>query len=267
MFVNELLGIIDRVKVIRWLLDNGNSDKNWRVAPGKSVGDNWTSMTVKKSTNFAQVYELDEMEKKRDSVLSNVTKGYMSVSTIHGLSYIAEEGRPLLEKYLYIYHTQSTGQLNLLLRLLWTVLCVVGIVVSVLLVLPVYNKWSSTPLTTTVGSTSFPIWNVNFPAVTICSNNKVYTEALQNVLQQETCVQVYEMNLAISDLGLTFRRSELDGGLNSTLAGHVQSLLRKYIFMMQRGSSVFDEISDWEIELINHYGYAIPILMRAVSKL
>lgn len=38
---------------------------------------------------------------------------------------------------------------------------------------PIYHKWQVVPTITTVETTNYPIWNIHFPAVTICSNNKV----------------------------------------------------------------------------------------------
>ena len=45
-----------------------------------------------------KINEEEEKKKMKSKVLKKVTQGYMKVSTIHGLSYIAEEGRPLFEK-------------------------------------------------------------------------------------------------------------------------------------------------------------------------
>ena len=51
---------------------------------------------------FHDILETHEKEKMKSKVFNKVTKSYMKVSTIHGLSYIAEEGRPLLEKYVFM---------------------------------------------------------------------------------------------------------------------------------------------------------------------
>ena len=52
------------------------------------------------------------------------------------------------------------------------------------LILPIYNKWQDVPTITTPESTNYPIWNINFPAVTICSNAKVVEEQLKRALKK-----------------------------------------------------------------------------------
>ncbi len=37
---------------------------------------------------------------------------------------------------------------------------------------PIYDKWQNTPTITSIEDTNYAVWNINFPAVTICSNNK-----------------------------------------------------------------------------------------------
>lgn len=48
-----------------------------------------------------------------------------------------------------------------------------SLVLCGILIKPIYDKWQGSPTITTVESTDYPIWNIYFPAVTICSNNKV----------------------------------------------------------------------------------------------
>jgi amiloride-sensitive sodium channel len=41
----------------------------------------------------------------------------------------------------------------------------------------VWLRFDESPMVTTVETTAYPIWNIPFPAVTLCSNNKVYKSA------------------------------------------------------------------------------------------
>lgn len=50
---------------------------------------------------------------------------------------------------------------------------------------PIYNKWLNLPMMTSIKSTNYPIWNISFPAVTICSNNKIDVKQLDQVLEEE----------------------------------------------------------------------------------
>ena len=38
----------------------------------------------------------------------------------------------------------------------------------------IYDKWQNTPTITSIEDTNYAVWNINFPAVTICSNNKAF---------------------------------------------------------------------------------------------
>jgi amiloride-sensitive sodium channel len=41
----------------------------------------------------------------------------------------------------------------------------------------VWQRFHESPTVTTVETTTYPIWNIPFPAVTLCDNNKVYQPA------------------------------------------------------------------------------------------
>lgn len=40
-----------------------------------------------------------------------------------------------------------------------------------------WNRFEVTPTITTIETNNYPIWNIKFPGVTICNNNKVYRPA------------------------------------------------------------------------------------------
>lgn len=67
---------------------------------------------------------------------------------------------------------------------IWLSACVLGVVFGVILILLVYDRFQLTPTITTVETNNFPIWNVKFPAVTICNNNKVYGPAAKNMSEK-----------------------------------------------------------------------------------
>ena len=41
------------------------------------------------------------------------------------------------------------------------------------LMIPIYEKYQESKTITSIKTTNYPVWNINFPGVTICSNNKV----------------------------------------------------------------------------------------------
>ena len=57
------------------------------------------------------------------------------------------------------------------------------IVLSVYMIIPIYDKYKTTPTVTTVTETFHPVWNVNFPAVTICSNNRIVETQLDKLIK------------------------------------------------------------------------------------
>jgi Amiloride-sensitive sodium channel len=73
---------------------------------------------------------------------------YSKNSTIHGVSYMAEKERPWLEKVLWI-----------------TVFCSSIILCGKL----IFDAWNISPIIFTFASKPIPIYQIPFPAVTICS--------------------------------------------------------------------------------------------------
>eukprot|EP00094_Tigriopus_californicus_P002100 TCALIF_02024-PA protein Name:"Similar to Nach Sodium channel protein Nach (Drosophila melanogaster)" AED:0.08 eAED:0.09 QI:38/0.85/0.37/1/0.28/0.5/8/0/589 len=104
---------------------------------------------------------------KKDLLLKRQAKEYCGAASIHGLTYIAEEGRPIWE------------------NLLWVFLCIASAVVCVLLCLPIWNKWKDSPTYTTVSSTNFPVWEIDFPAFTVCSNEKIILKNLEHIYEKK----------------------------------------------------------------------------------
>jgi hypothetical protein len=62
-------------------------------------------------------------------------------------------------------------------RLLWGAVCIVCLTVAVIMMKIVWLRFNESPTVTNVETTTYPIWNIPFPAVTLCNNNKVYRPA------------------------------------------------------------------------------------------
>ncbi|XP_011050525.1 PREDICTED: pickpocket protein 28-like [Acromyrmex echinatior] len=80
---------------------------------------------------------------------------YCDNTNLHGFRYISMDGLSIIES------------------MLWFLICMLAIVFGIILMLRLWANYSNNPIVTTI-YTSNPIWNVSFPAVTICNNNKVY---------------------------------------------------------------------------------------------
>ena len=50
---------------------------------------------------------------------------------------------------------------------------------------PLYTRWRETPTILSVESTNHPVWDIYFPGVTICNNNKVVAHKLKKVLNEK----------------------------------------------------------------------------------
>ncbi|XP_014485728.1 PREDICTED: pickpocket protein 28 [Dinoponera quadriceps] len=80
---------------------------------------------------------------------------YCKNTSLHGFRYITVDGSTVFE---------ST---------LWSMVCVSAITFCVVLMLRLWANYSRNPIATTI-DTSNLIWDLPFPAVTVCNNNKIY---------------------------------------------------------------------------------------------
>jgi amiloride-sensitive sodium channel len=55
--------------------------------------------------------------------------------------------------------------------------CIICITVAAIMMRIVWLRFDESPTVTTVETTTYPIWNLPFPAVTLCNNNKIYKSA------------------------------------------------------------------------------------------
>ena len=72
---------------------------------------------------------------------------------------------------------------------------------------PIYTKWRESPTIVSPESTNYPIWNIYFPAITICSNAKVVEKQLKSVLKKEPWI-----NLTASSYNAGFDDFDLEEG-------------------------------------------------------
>jgi len=62
-------------------------------------------------------------------------------------------------------------------RLMWSAVFIICVSVATVMMRIVWLRFDESPTVTTVETTTYPIWNIPFPAVTLCNNNKVYKSA------------------------------------------------------------------------------------------
>ncbi|XP_024081092.1 pickpocket protein 28-like isoform X2 [Cimex lectularius] len=95
---------------------------------------------------------------------------YCQSTSIHGIKYLGEKNRPLGE------------------RLWWLLVFLVCLLGNAYLIAKVWKKWNESPVIVSFAETTTPVWQVPFPAITICSEQKSrasifnFTEAYYMVL-------------------------------------------------------------------------------------
>ena len=91
---------------------------------------------------------------KRHIVLDTAQQ-YASNSSAHGLTYLVEDGRPVMERIFWIFITTLA-------------LCFTAIQTTQL-----YIQWKADPVVTSLDTVTVPIEELEFPAVTICPQGAV----------------------------------------------------------------------------------------------
>ncbi|XP_075163784.1 pickpocket 26 [Haematobia irritans] len=79
---------------------------------------------------------------------------YCDNSTIHGIKYLGEQKRPVWE------------------RLFWIMVFVFSIYLCASLTMNIWFKWNNNPVIVSFAEKSTPVWQIPFPAVTICTETK-----------------------------------------------------------------------------------------------
>ncbi|KAB0799856.1 hypothetical protein PPYR_07736 [Photinus pyralis] len=90
----------------------------------------------------------------------NYVTHYCSNASIHGLKFLAEKDRSILE------------------RLWWLVFLTFAIFLCASSVLTTHAKWLNSPVIVSFATSETPIYQIPFPAITICPLNKIESEQL-----------------------------------------------------------------------------------------
>lgn len=98
-------------------------------------------------------------------------------TTLHGVRNIFEAMENLLSRSA----TRQQKFYNMLSLIIWLVALCLGTVFAILLMGLIWDRFKRTPTITTVETNNYAIWNVEFPAVTVCNNNKVYAPAARSM--------------------------------------------------------------------------------------
>ena len=119
-------------------------------------------MTAVKIRDLRDPRKKDPKYQKKSALLRNI-KQYGSTSTAHGLSYIAEDGRPLIE------------------RGFWILCATVAVLFTAFQMTQLYRQWKDDPVVTNLDTLALPIEEIEFPAITICPQGSM-KEVMSSVL-------------------------------------------------------------------------------------
>lgn len=82
---------------------------------------------------------------------------FAATSTIHGLKHISDR------------------QNSFILKCFWSIWTLVSFLICVILLSNVLSRWSDDPLIVSLTDKPEPIWEIPFPAITICPETKTKT--------------------------------------------------------------------------------------------
>ncbi|CAK1553645.1 unnamed protein product [Leptosia nina] len=97
--------------------------------------------------------------------LRHQTTEFFENSTLHGVRYIAEKGRPFCEKFMWFCFTS------------------IGAIATCIIIVSLWEKFQTNPTITGL-DTDFHNWDVPFPAVTICDRNPIDDDLLQDYIDK-----------------------------------------------------------------------------------
>ncbi|CAH1966969.1 unnamed protein product [Acanthoscelides obtectus] len=97
-------------------------------------------------------------KKKRQSVFRRNLKNYFHTFSdytgIHGIKYMGESDRSIFE------------------RIWWLILFTVSLYACIYLIIQTWIKWDTSPVLVSFARSPTPVWQVPFPAITVCPENK-----------------------------------------------------------------------------------------------
>ena len=81
-------------------------------------------------------------------------------STVHGVKYLGDRKRHWSE------------------RAFWIIAFIISVTGCSILIIKMYDKWQKSPVISSFAEKSTPVWEIPFPAITICPETKVTTDKL-----------------------------------------------------------------------------------------
>ena len=128
-------------------------------------------------------------------------------------------------------------------RVLWVFIFGFGCFYGYLLYTPILHDWYYNPTVHDMDNTDFYVKNIPFPAVTICSNNRIVNRQLQSVL----LTQPWK--------GLAKRDRNFANDLRNSITALVTA---------QDSPNMLTELNKGSIRILNDFRDELPIILKKV---
>ena len=119
-----------------------------------------------------------------------------------------------------------------------------GVCYGYLLYTPFLDKWFNSPVYMAVDKSDFRLENIPFPAITICSNNKIVARQVESVL----LTQPWK--------GLSKRDTNFENNFKKALTA---------IVMARENPPMLGNLNDGTVTILNKYKDMLPNVLKKVS--
>ena len=129
-------------------------------------------------------------------------------------------------------------------RIIWFFIFIGGVGYGYLLYTPYLEKWYYSPVYMAVDSSSYDVAQIPFPAITICSNNKIVERQLESVL----LTQPWK--------GLTKRDPKFPNNFKKALTA---------IVMARENPPMLNNLDPVTVSVLNEFQDTLPEVLKRVS--
>lgn len=121
---------------------------------------------------------LPENDYKLAKLFVMTIRQFFESTTLHGFKYLVQSGRSPFEKWAFLHLKQEELKIIFIFfRLLWYFIQICALVATVYIFLKAFDDFAAKPTFTSLESMNHPVWEVSFPAVAVCSVNKISKKA------------------------------------------------------------------------------------------
>lgn len=127
-------------------------------------------------------------------MIVNQCKRYCSTSSIHGMKYLVDPDLRWFERWIWIVRTSDAARswltrfqliffFSVLVSIIWALIILIAAMGVVTVTYLIQVRFLHSPLATVVESTIYPVYEIPFPAVTICNYNRLDWNRVDEVIE------------------------------------------------------------------------------------